>query len=68
MHANFILCLLETGPSEHLKARGWRSVISSQETLGPETKVAADDDFVGPDAYKVAVMVLVGAAILSVCL
>jgi hypothetical protein len=68
MHSNLIVCLLAAGFSGYLKPLGWKSVIPSQERLSPENEVAADDKVVGPDAYKIAVMVLVGATILSVCL
>jgi len=67
MRANLIVCLLAAGFSGCLKPLGWKSVIPSQESLSPENEVAADE-VVGPDAYKIAVMVLVGATILSVCL
>jgi len=68
MHSNLIVCLLAAGFSGYLKALGWKSLIPSQERLSPENEIAADDEVVGLDAYKVAVMVLVGATILSVCL
>jgi hypothetical protein len=47
---------------------GFEGRISSQEKLSPENAVPAGDEVAGLDAYKVAVLVLVGAAILSVCL
>ena len=67
MRANLIVCLLAAGFSGYLKASGWKSVIPSQERLSPENGVSADSEVVGLDAYKVAVMVLIGATILSVC-
>jgi hypothetical protein len=67
MRANIIVCLLAAGFRGCLKASDWRSGIPSQEKLNHENEVPADDAVAGPDAYKVAVMVLVGAAILSVC-
>jgi hypothetical protein len=68
MRANLIVCLLAAGFSEHLKAVRWSSVIASKERLTSEFEAPADDEIVGPDAYKVAVMVFVGAAVLSVYL
>lgn len=67
MRANLIVCLLAAGFLGHLKALGLKSVIPLQERLGRENEVAEKDEVVGLDAYKVAVMVLVGATILSVC-
>jgi len=67
MGANIIVCLLAAGFPGCLKASDWRSGIPSQEKLSHEYEVPTDDEVVGLDAYKVAVMVLVGAAILSVC-
>jgi hypothetical protein len=68
MRANLIVCLLTAGFSEHLKALSWRSVIASKERLTSEYEAPANEKAVGPDAYKVAVMVFVGAAVLSVWL
>ena len=68
MRANLIVCLLPAGFSEHLKALSWRSVIASKERLTSEYEAPPNEEVVGPDAYKVAVMVFVGAAVLSVCL
>ena len=45
-----------------------RSGIPSQEKLRRENEVPTDDEVVGLDAYKVAVLVSVAAAILSLCL
>jgi hypothetical protein len=68
MHTNLIVCLLPAGFSEHLKAVKWRSVSASKERHPSQFEAPADDEIVGPDAYKVAVMVFVGAAVLSGCL
>jgi hypothetical protein len=46
----------------------WGSGVPSQEKLSPENEAPTDDEGVELDAYKVAVLVLAGAAILSVCL
>jgi hypothetical protein len=44
-----------------------RRGIPSQEKLSPGNEVPTNDEAVGPDAYKVAVLVSVGLAILSLC-
>jgi hypothetical protein len=67
MRTNLIVCLSAAGFSEHLKAVRWRSVSASKKRHPSQFEVPADG-IVGPDAYKVAVMVFVGAAVLSVCL
>jgi hypothetical protein len=68
MRTNLIVCLLAAGFSKHRKALSWRSVIASKERLTSEYEAPANEGVLGPDAYKVAVMVFVGAAVLSVCL
>ena len=64
MRANIIPCLPSLGffglPALDLKSR-----IPSQEDLSMENEVAADAEVERPDAYKVAVMLSIGAAILS---
>jgi hypothetical protein len=45
-----------------------RNQISSQEKLSTENQVPTDDEGLGLDIYKVAVLVSVGIAILSLCL
>jgi hypothetical protein len=45
-----------------------RNGISSQEKLSAEKQVPTDDEVVALDTYKVAVLVSVGIAILSLCL
>jgi hypothetical protein len=67
MRANIVVCLLAAGFSGRLTALNLRSGIPSQEKLSPENEGPADAA-VGPDAYKLAVLVSVGAAILSLCL
>jgi hypothetical protein len=44
-----------------------RSGIAPQEKLSPEIEVPTDDEGAGLDAYKIAVLVSVGVAILSLC-
>ena len=68
MRTNIIVCPLAAGFAGFLKALDRKGGIPSQEKLSPENEVPAGDEVGGPDAYKVAVLVLVGAAILSVCL
>jgi hypothetical protein len=51
-----------------LMALDLRSGIVPQEKFSPENEVPTDDEVVGLDGYKVAVLVSVAAAILSLCL
>jgi hypothetical protein len=67
MRANIIVCLLAAGFLGCLTALNSRSRIPSQEKLAPQIE-APSNEVVGPDAYRVAVLVSVAAAILSVCL
>jgi hypothetical protein len=67
MRANIIVCLLATGFLGRPTALNLRSGIPSQDKLSPENEAPADA-VVGSDAYKVAVLVSVGAALLSLCL
>jgi hypothetical protein len=67
MRANVIICLLAGGLLGCLVALDLRSGIPSQEKLSPGNEVSTNDEVVGPDAYKVAVLVSVGLAILSLC-
>ena len=67
MGTNIIVCLLAAGFLECLTALNSRSRIPSQEKLAPQIE-APSNEVVGPDAYKVAVLVSVAAAIFSVCL
>ncbi len=67
MGANITAYPLAAGFLGYLTALDLRSGIPSQE-LNPENEVPIDDEVVGLDAYKVAVLVSVAAAILSLCL
>jgi hypothetical protein len=67
MRANIIVCLLAAGFLGCLTALNSRSRIPSQEKLAPQIE-APSNETAGPDAYKVAVLVSVAAAILSGCL
>ena len=42
--------------------------IPSKEKLSPQSEAPTDDEVVGLDAYKLAVLVSVGVAVLSLCL
>jgi hypothetical protein len=67
MRANIIVCLLAAGFLGCLTALNSRSRIPSQEKLATQIE-APSNEVVGPDAYKVAVLVSVAVAILSGCL
>jgi hypothetical protein len=45
-----------------------RNGLRFREKLSAETQVPTDDDVLGLDLYKLAVLVSVGIAILSLCL
>ena len=51
-----------------LTALDLRGGIPSKEKFSPESEVPTDDKVVRLDAYKLAVVVSVGVAILSLCL
>jgi hypothetical protein len=68
MRANINVCLLAAGFLGCLTALDLRSGIPSQKKFSAENEVPADDEVVGLDIYKVAVLVSVGVAILSLCL
>jgi hypothetical protein len=51
-----------------LTALDLRIGIPSQEQLSSECEVPTDDEVVELDAYKVAVLVSVGVAVLTLCL
>ena len=68
MFANIGASLLAAGFLGCLTALDMRSGVPSQEKLSAENQVPADDKVVGLDIYKVAVLVSIGIAILSLCL
>lgn len=68
MRANIEVYSLAAGFLGCLTPLDLRSGIVSQEKFTPENEVPTDDEVVGLDAYKVAVLVSVAAAILSLCL
>jgi hypothetical protein len=68
MRANITVHPLAAGFLACLTALDSRSGFPSKGTLSPENEVSADDEVVGLDAYKVAVLLSVAAAILSLCL
>ncbi len=67
MRANITLCLPAAGFLGCLTELDLRRGIPSQEKLSSGNEVSTNDEVVGPDAYKVAVLVSVGLAILSLC-
>lgn len=68
MHVNIIACLLAAGFFGCLTTLDLGSGIPSQEGLSHEREVPVDDQVGGSDAYKVAVLLSVGLAILSLIL
>jgi hypothetical protein len=64
MHVNIIACLLAAGFLGGLTALDLRNV-PAQEGISHETEVAGNDEAGRADAYKVAVLLSVAAAILS---
>jgi hypothetical protein len=65
MRANITAILPSIGFCGRLPAVDLRSRIPSQESPGHKNEVPTDVEVGEPDAYKVAVLLLVGAAILS---
>jgi hypothetical protein len=68
MFANISECPLAAGFLGRLTALGLKSGIPSQEKLSAGNQAPTDDEVVELDIYKVAVLVSVGLAILSLCL
>ena len=67
MRAHISECLLAAG-FLCLTALDSRNGIPSQVRLSPGNEVPTDNEVVGLDAYQVAVLVLAGVAVLSLCL
>ena len=67
MRANITVYPLAGGFLGCLTALHLRSGIPLQEKLSPESEVSPEDEVAGLDAYKVAVLISVAAAILSLC-
>jgi hypothetical protein len=65
MRANIIACLPSIGFFGRLPALDLKSRIASQEDLGRENQVAANAEVHRSDAYQVAVILSIGAAIIS---
>ena len=65
MRANICAFLPAVGFFGRLPALDLQSGVPSRQKLSRETETLADAEVGGPDAYKVAVLLLVGAAILS---
>jgi hypothetical protein len=68
MYANIRACLPAAGFLGCLSALDLKNGVPSQEKLSAENQLPADDKVVGLDIYKVAVLVSIGIAILSLCL
>ncbi len=68
MRANVTACPATAGFFAYLTALDFSSGIPSNEKRSPESQVPTDDGVAGLDAYKVAVVVSVGVAILSLCI
>jgi hypothetical protein len=68
MHANIIACLLAVGFLGCFTALGLKSEIPSQERLSQEKEAPPNDEAGGADVYKAAVVLSVGATILSLIL
>jgi hypothetical protein len=67
MHVNIIACLLAAGFFGGLTTLDPKNAIPSQEGVGHESEVRANG-IDKPDAYKVAVLISIGAAIVSLVL
>lgn len=68
MRGNIVAC---SHPAEFFgssAASDLRNVIPSRENMGPEEEASGEDEDAETDAYKLAVLLLVGATILSLCL
>ena len=65
MRANIIACLPSLGCFGRLPALDLKSRIPTQEDLNMEVEVAANAEVERLDAYQVAVLLSIGAAILS---
>jgi hypothetical protein len=65
MRANIIACLPSLGFFGRLPALDLKSKIPTQEDLNVEVEVAANAEVERLDAYQVAVLLSIGAAILS---
>ena len=68
MRANYIVCLPAAGFPGGLTRPYLRSEIASQNKLGSKKQAPAENEVVGLDAYMIAVLVSVGATILSLCI
>jgi hypothetical protein len=65
MRANIIACLPSLGFFGRLPALDLKSRIPTQEDLNMQIEVAANAEVERPDVYQVAVLLSIGAAILS---
>ena len=65
MRTNIIACLPSLGFFGRLPALDLKSRIPTQEDLNMQIEVAANAEVERPDVYQVAVLLSIGAAILS---
>ena len=68
MHANYIVCLPAAGFPGGLTGPYLRREIASKKKLSYKKQTPAEDEVVRLDAYMIAVLVSVGATILSLCI
>ena len=68
MRANITVFPSAAGLLGCLRPLDLRKGIPSREKLSPNSEVQTSEEVVGLDAYKIAVLVSVAAAILSLCL
>jgi hypothetical protein len=68
MHANYIVCLPAAGFPGGLTGPYLRSEIASRKKLSSKKQTPAEEEVVRFDAYMIAVLVSVGATILSLCI
>ena len=68
MHANINVFPSAAVLLDCLRPLDLRKGIPSREKLSPNSEVQTSEEVVGLDAYKIAVLVSVAAAILSLCL
>jgi hypothetical protein len=68
MRKDVIVCLQGAGFMGWSTALDFSNGIPSPEPFTPANEIPEEDEVVGLDAYKIAVLVSVAAAILSLCL
>lgn len=68
MRANIFVCPQAGWFTGYSRGLDFRNGIASPEPLSAGSEVPAEDEVVGLDAYEIAVLVSVAAAILTLCL